>query len=850
MSNEPRPITPPHLPRRGRKTDHPRMIGSWKIGRTIGKGATGTVRIARHSKTGQYAAIKIVSKIQLVQSRRSFHNLEDDAERILLGLEREIVVMKLIDHPNIMRLYDVWETSDELYLILEYVEGGELFDYICERGRLPSTEALDYFQQLIGALDYCHRLNIAHRDLKPENLLLDKEKNLKVADFGMAAWQGGDDLLETACGSPHYAAPEIIAGKPYDGTASDIWSSGVILFALLAGKLPFDDEKLDILLEKVRLGRFIMPSDIDPGAQDLLNKMLQKDVSKRITIAEILKHPWYISQSRRNIHCAAPSPDEISQPVSQASDIDMDIFGNLRTLWHNAPDEDIIEALVSNKQTWEKVVYSLLLKYRTKAQENQDEELERARSQRRTERKQKRARREEKKKAQERHIENERPETPAPGPPRPDPPTPRRAAYNQNSGHPSLPPLPAGSTLRPVGQLLCPATDNTTTLGISPSLLSPSLLAPSPLVNSPLSLSMMSPGSPIWEALDVAPPLDVPELHEEHVQHFFQQIIDHLNIMQSRPGAISPLLRNGKVLVADTIAHPTGSNRRPLPVNNHRAPPPTPAGGIVTIHCQAPHIDIDAHQADTHGLGISTAPCESGKENVNRVLKKSSLRKPKDGRAALTDRRVQIVLPPPIERGGPPHRRLSCDSYSSHSPTYSLSEGSSFSAPSAPKRSWFVNLFKFRPVSFTLMSMHDASTTREACQRLLVSFGVRIILTHPEEVNNICFRCQLDEIRDPAGVMAVAKAAKFRVDVHTLDVRQTTESGHTTSLEMVLEKGSLPSFQLICQRLRKEWDLDVTYENNFDTDHLYSPDPSHGSHFSRSPEPIMTRRPSGGRSYF
>jgi serine/threonine protein kinase len=147
-------------------------------------------------------------------------------DKVLLGIEREIVIMKLIDHPNVLNLYDVWETKTELYapflrifatelttsyLIMEYVPGGELFDYLVKRGRLPVSEALHYFQQIIHAVDYCHRFNICHRDLKPENLLLDKDKNIKVADFGMAAWEAGERMLETSCGSPHYASPEIVA---------------------------------------------------------------------------------------------------------------------------------------------------------------------------------------------------------------------------------------------------------------------------------------------------------------------------------------------------------------------------------------------------------------------------------------------------------------------------------------------------------------------------------------------------------------------------------------------------------------------------------------------------------------
>ena len=245
--------------------------------------AAGRVKIARHTKTGQYAAVKIVSKHALITSRLSMADAAESAEKILLGIEREIVIMKLIDHPNILKLYDVWETSGELYLVMEYVAGGELFDYLVKRGRLDNREALKYFQQIIFAVDYCHRFNIAHRDLKPENLLLDDEHNIKVADFGMAAWEGGAGMLETSCGSPHYASPEVVEGRQYHGSTSDIWSCGVILHALLAGRLPFDDANMVKLLEKVKSAKFTMPTDIPPAATDLLSRMLRKDVSKRIT---------------------------------------------------------------------------------------------------------------------------------------------------------------------------------------------------------------------------------------------------------------------------------------------------------------------------------------------------------------------------------------------------------------------------------------------------------------------------------------------------------------------------------------------------------------------------------------
>lgn len=238
------------------------------------------------------------------------------------------------------------------YLILEYVQNGELFDYLVSKGRLSVEEALQYFQQIISAVDYCHRFNIAHRDLKPENLLLDRDNNIKVADFGMAAWEGGVGMLETSCGSPHYASPEVVQGKSYKGCTSDIWSCGVILYALLVGRLPFDDENIRHLLEKVKRGKYVMPDDIPLGAQHLLSRMLETDVDKRITMKEILVHPWFTFRPPKSLPgpvIPPPTLDMMHRPIGQASDIDPDIFSNLRTLWHGAPEDQTIAALLNHE---------------------------------------------------------------------------------------------------------------------------------------------------------------------------------------------------------------------------------------------------------------------------------------------------------------------------------------------------------------------------------------------------------------------------------------------------------------------------------------------------------------------
>lgn len=185
-----------------------------------------------------------------------------------------------------MALYSTETYYFPSYLILEWIEGGELFDLIVERGCLPHAEALAYFKQLIYGLTYCHAFSIAHRDLKPENILIHGSNShyVKIADWGMAAFQTSYAQLETSCGSPHYASPEVIRGEPYDGEKADVWSAAVVLYALLAGRLPFDDPDVPRLLGKVRSGRFEIPSRVHADAADLIRKMLVVDVDERLSV--------------------------------------------------------------------------------------------------------------------------------------------------------------------------------------------------------------------------------------------------------------------------------------------------------------------------------------------------------------------------------------------------------------------------------------------------------------------------------------------------------------------------------------------------------------------------------------
>ncbi|XP_078093612.1 serine/threonine-protein kinase BRSK2-like [Mustelus asterias] len=255
-------------------------VGPYRLEKTLGKGQTGLVKLGIHCITGQKVAIKIVNREKLTES-------------VLMKVEREIAILKLIEHPHVLKLHDVYENKKYLYLVLEHVSGGELFDYLVKKGRLTPKEARKFFRQIISALDFCHSHSICHRDLKPENLLLDEKNNIRIADFGMASLQVGDSLLETSCGSPHYACPEVIRGEKYDGRRADVWSCGVILFALLVGALPFDDDNLRQLLEKVKRGVFHMPHFIPPDCQNLLRGMIEVDAEKRLSLEQIQKHIWY-----------------------------------------------------------------------------------------------------------------------------------------------------------------------------------------------------------------------------------------------------------------------------------------------------------------------------------------------------------------------------------------------------------------------------------------------------------------------------------------------------------------------------------------------------------------------------
>ncbi|XP_057992052.1 CBL-interacting protein kinase 23-like [Hevea brasiliensis] len=240
-------------------------VGMYELGRTLGEGTFGKVKFARNTETGENVAIKILDKEKILK------------HKMISQIKHEISTMKLIRHPNVIRMYEVMASKTKIYIVLEFIIGGELFEKIASRGRLKEDEARKYFQQLINAVDYCHSRGVHHRDLKPENLLLDARGVLKVSDFGLSALPQQireDGLLHTTCGTPNYVAPEVINNKGYDGAKADLWSCGVILFVLMAGYLPFEESNLMALYKKIFKADFTCPPWFSSSAKKLIKRIL------------------------------------------------------------------------------------------------------------------------------------------------------------------------------------------------------------------------------------------------------------------------------------------------------------------------------------------------------------------------------------------------------------------------------------------------------------------------------------------------------------------------------------------------------------------------------------------------
>lgn len=276
-------------------------IENYILGKTLGQGTFGKVRKGVHKLTGLPVAIKVLEKDKIVDMA--------DVERV----RREIKILNTVNHPNVIRLYEVIDSPKRIYLIMEYVAGGELFNHIVAKGRVKEKQAVKFFHCIVNGMAYFHEHGIIHRDLKPENLLLDDLAGIKIVDFGLGNFAPEGTLLKTACGSPCYAAPEMVAGKRYLGPGVDMWSLGVVLFALVCGYLPFEDPKTNVLYEKIINCDYEIPDFVSAAAADLISKLLCTEprlrytvdqvqhtcsyTSEKTVLFQIRKHPWYASAS-------------------------------------------------------------------------------------------------------------------------------------------------------------------------------------------------------------------------------------------------------------------------------------------------------------------------------------------------------------------------------------------------------------------------------------------------------------------------------------------------------------------------------------------------------------------------
>jgi serine/threonine protein kinase len=322
--------------------------GPYRLLDCLGKGGLATVKVGIHCSTGRKVAVKIVDKTKLANPREQ------------VSMAREITIMKLLRHPNILRLYDVHENSEKIFLVLELYEGGDLYGHLTKNGAMRPSEAVVLFRQIIQGVEFCHKNLIVHRDLKPENLLLSSDKkNLVLSDFGLSTGMAGSrNFLKTRCGTVHYISPEVAKGELYVGMSSDVWSCGIILFAMVTASLPFDGESSVIVLKKIVKGEFNMPAYLPTELKDLIRKMLNVNPSQRITIPDIKKHPWYkLGASKEDMEEPVLSIEPFNVTLDEIQS-DKPMLDNLKLLgWE---ESQLIDDLLAKEMNQAKIFYKYL----------------------------------------------------------------------------------------------------------------------------------------------------------------------------------------------------------------------------------------------------------------------------------------------------------------------------------------------------------------------------------------------------------------------------------------------------------------------------------------------------------
>jgi len=256
----------------------PQIVGDYELGATLGQGTFGTVKVGTHVLTGQRVAIKIIPSGKMEQNK----------------LEQEIRLQRRLSHQHVVQIHEVLEQDSDMHIVMELVSGGDLFDFIVKHVRVPEKEGRRLFQQIVAGVEHCHDCKVAHRDLKPENIFMDKDGNVKIGDFGLSAEICAGELLKDSCGSPNYAAPELLYKDcAYEGPEVDVWACGVILYAILASTLPFDAPAMPQLFRLIKAGRYSMPGFLSDDAKDLIAHMLVVDPTQRYSMADIREHRWF-----------------------------------------------------------------------------------------------------------------------------------------------------------------------------------------------------------------------------------------------------------------------------------------------------------------------------------------------------------------------------------------------------------------------------------------------------------------------------------------------------------------------------------------------------------------------------
>ncbi|CAL1699251.1 unnamed protein product [Somion occarium] len=790
-----------------------KFVGPWIIGECVGKGASGHVKIAKHRRTGQLAAVKILPLQPFVSSRASLE-LQAKSEKQRLGIDREITMMKLMNHPNIMRIYDVYEGDRQLYLILEYVEGGELFDFLVNRGKLGPLEALGYFKQIVYGLNYAHTFSIIHRDLKPENILIHSLNPplIKIADWGMAAFAPPSLQLETSCGSPHYASPEIVNGHKYTGTATDIWSCGVILYALLTGRLPFDDKNVRTLLGKVKMGKYDMPPYLDPLAKDLLSRMLIVDVNKRITMSEVLAHPWLEGPTPGISYVPAPSVTELAQPLPSALHIDRDLFESLCVVWgrHANPDGIKVDLLSpAGEGTLAKAFYFLLLKHREKAMEEHGilmDVNEVLNSPGKVITKQYAAPRSRATRMLRRDIQSapgsthvstalhpalrssrpapilpsrtpspkppplhitiptmeknpSRPHLPSPVGPRPQKPRPQSSPAPPSSNRPRFPGSSSRSQSHQESSHVHSVIAGSSHRNAYTSLLPPmhrastssapgTLRVPDDSTRGESSSNVIHAPTPVM----AAPSTVLPMITAPRVRDAeLQKTIDHYATLVNVHAANwnAAVTRDGQPAATPSVEQDSNSNSDVVMADVTQGDDKENWVGVDVVHRRTDR---------SGGLGFGPS-VPMGKEVGNSMYATATPEKNQN-----KDSKDKTRHPLALDVMSPTMSQKRSNFSLIGSPTLMSPPSTSIGSPVVGEfKGWFSNLFHWKIQSYTLYSVDDPVATRNECARLLESVGVVIALEDNQTATTL--KCRVDDVYD--GNSLVQKQLRFRVEIQS-----------------------------------------------------------------------------------